>query len=36
MAMDVVGGPAVVAVAAGIFILIWVVVLVGSRFFGPQ
>ena len=36
MEMEVVGGPAVIAVAAVIFILTWIVVLVGSRFFGPQ
>jgi hypothetical protein len=34
--MAMVGGPVVVAVALGIFIVIWLVVLVGSRFFGPQ
>jgi len=31
-----VSGPIVVAVALGIFIATWLVVLVGSRFFGPQ
>jgi uncharacterized membrane protein YqiK len=34
--MAMVGGPVVVAVAFGIFIVIWLVVLIGSRFFGPQ
>jgi hypothetical protein len=32
----VVEGPIVVAVAFGIFIATWLVVLIGSRFFGPQ
>jgi hypothetical protein len=34
--MTMVGGPVVVAVAFGIFVATWIVVLVGSRFFGPQ
>jgi hypothetical protein len=34
--MAMVSGPLVVAVALGIFILTWIVVLLGSRFFGPQ
>jgi len=31
-----VGGPLVVVVALGVLIAIWVVVLLGSRFFGSQ
>jgi hypothetical protein len=31
-----VGGPGVLVVALALFVAIWVVVLVGSRYFGPQ
>jgi hypothetical protein len=31
-----VSGPLVVAVSVGVFIVIWLVVLIGSRPFGPQ
>jgi len=31
-----VGGPVVVIVAVGIFAATWLVVLLGSRYFGPQ
>ena len=31
-----VGGPGVLVVAFALFAAIWVVVLVGSRYFGPQ
>jgi hypothetical protein len=34
--MAMVGGILVVFVAAGIFIATWLVVLLGSRYFGPQ
>ena len=31
-----VSGPLVVALALGVFVVIWAVVLLGSRHFGPQ
>jgi len=31
-----VGGPAVIVVALAVLVAIWVVVLWGSRYFGPQ
>jgi len=34
--MAMVEGPGVIIVAACVFVAIWVVVLLGSRYFGPQ